>query len=390
MIIRSLQRNIEDSLQRQVAVAIIGPRQVGKTTLAKRIAQERPSLYLDLEDWQDRARLDDPSLFFEHTKEKLVILDEVHRLPELFQTLRGVIDRGREQGLGTGRFLVLGSASVDLLRQSSETLAGRISYHELPPMQLTEVFADSEAVERLWLRGGFPGSLLAESEADSLAWRHDFVRTYLTREVSAFVGRMPAESLRRLWTMIANQQGSLINVSSLARALDVSTQSASRYLDLLIDLLLVRRLPPFHANVNKRLTKSPKIYIRDSGILHALLGISGMDPLLGNPLIGASWEGFVVEQLLNALPPTASAYFYRTAAGAEIDLVIEFAGNTIWAIEIKRTTSKVDRGFHEACEDIHANRRIVIHGSSDAFPLRHSVESMSLRHALDLLLHSSP
>lgn len=378
MISRQLQIEIERALQRQAAVAILGPRQVGKTTLAKTIGRSRPSLYLDLEDSLDRARLSDARMFFDLTKDKLVILDEVHRLPSLFETLRGVIDRGRESGYATARFLILGSASADLLQQSGESLAGRIAYFELPPIQLAECGENPSLAQSLWIRGGFPGSLLAASEEDSYEWRKDFVETYLGREVSSFIGRVPVESLRRLWFMLANCHGKPFNASDLSRSIQISPQSVTRYVDLLCDLLLVRRLRPYHPNTNKRLVKAPRIYLRDSGILHAILGIRSAIGLTAHPQIGFSWEGFAVEQIVQALPKGATPYFYRTAAGAEIDLILEFSPNERWAIEIKRHSNKLERGFHEACGDVKPTRCYLVHGSDDCYPISPDIQAISL------------
>ena len=380
MIPRVLHGDLLNALRLQAAVAIVGPRQSGKTTLAMEIAQQRESIYLDLEDIDDRNRLDEPTLFLDSVDDRLVILDEIHRAPELFQTLRGVIDRGRREGKGVGRFLILGSASVDLLRQSGESLAGRISYLDLTPFSVVEVEHARQQRERLWLRGGFPMSYLASSDEASLTWRKDFIRTYLERDVPAFGPRVPATALERLWTMLAHRQGTLLNASALAHALDASPQSVRRYVDLLADLLLVRRLPPLHANVGKRLVKSPKVYVRDSGIVHALLGIPSLHALAGHPVVGRSWEGFAVEALVSTLRWPSIASFYRTAAGAEIDLVIEHAGGEIWAIEIKRSlTAKVSRGFHNAREDLGPARSFVVHAGEDRYPVSASVEAVGLR-----------
>ena len=379
MLPRLLQHDVQDALLRQSAVAIVGPRQSGKTALARQIGEARNAVYLDLEDRDDRSRLDEAVLFLDGVADRLVILDEIHRVPELFQTLRGVIDRGRLEGNDTGRFLILGAASIDLLRQSGESLAGRISYLDLTPFSVNEVGDDRATRERLWLRGGFPMSYLATSDAASLAWRKDFVRTYLERDIPTFGSRIPASAIERLWTMLAHRQGSLLNASALAHALEVSPQSITRYVDLLVDLLLVRRLPPRHANVGKRLVKSPKVYVRDSGIVHALLGIPSATDLAGHPVVGRSWEGFAVETLVSALPWPSFATFYRTQAGAEIDLVIEHAGGEMWAIEIKRSLSaKVSRGFHQACEDIQPARRFVAHAGDDRFPVSSMIEGVGL------------
>ena len=259
MIPRAVTNPIEQALKRQAAVAIIGPRQVGKTTLAREIADSHPgALYLDLEAREDREKLIEPVLFLRQYENSLVVLDEIHRVPELFSSLRGIIDQGRRTGHATGRFLILGSASIDLLRQSGESLAGRITYIDMGPFFTLELPANEPTLLQLWLRGGFPGSYLAEDDSTSLRWRTDFIRTYLERDVPQFGPRIPAGVLERLWTMLAHGQGTLLNASRLAAALQISASTAQRYIDLLTDLLLVRRLPPFHRNVGKRLVKSPE------------------------------------------------------------------------------------------------------------------------------------
>lgn len=379
MIPRFATKEVLKALDRQAAVALIGPRQAGKTTLALDIAQQRDAVYLDLEDRDGRRRLAEPGLFLDGLEDRLVILDEIHRTPELFQTLRGVIDRGRRRGKGRGRFLVLGSASIDLLRQTGESLAGRIAYLDLGPFSVLELDNNRNVRERLWLRGGFPDSYLAATDENSLAWRKDFIRTYLERDIATFGPRVPATTLERLWTMLAHNQGAMLNASALAQALEVSVQSVSRYIDLLADLLLVRRLPPLRANVGKRLVKSPKVYVRDSGLVHALLGIPSMTALAGHPVVGRSWEGFVMETLLSAVPWPATASFYRTSAGAEIDLVVEHPNKEVWAIEIKRSlAAKVSRGFHSAREDIRPTHAFVVHAGDDRFPLAQNVEGIGV------------
>ncbi len=296
MIERRIYKQLVEMIGRYPAVALLGPRQVGKTTLALSVAATRPSLYLDLESPGDQAKLTDPELYLADHEDKLVILDEVHRRPDLFQPLRGLIDKGRRSGRGAGRFLLLGSASIELLKQSGETLAGRISFAELAPFDVLEL--GGESIDRLWIRGGFPGSVLAEDDATSLTWRRDFIRTYLERDIPQFGVRIPAETLRRFWTMLAHNQAGVLNAAQLARAIAVSGSTVAHYLDLLVDLLLVRRLPPWHRNVGKRLVKSPKVYIRDSGLVHALLGLGTKEELLGHPIVGGSWEGYVIETLL--------------------------------------------------------------------------------------------
>jgi predicted AAA+ superfamily ATPase len=381
MIPRLAISKVEEALSRQAAVALIGPRQVGKTTLARSLAETRPSLYLDLESRTDRDKLSDPELFLKDYENVLVILDEIHRVPELFQTLRGLIDRGRRKGLRTGRFLVLGSASIDLLRQSGETLAGRIEYVALGPLNVLEVENTDKTTDRLWLRGGFPDSYLAKNDADSFHLRRNFIRTYLERDVPQFGPRIPAETLERLWMMLAHNQGTLLNASRLASGLSVSAPTITSYVGLLADLLLVRRLTPYHAKIGKRLVKSPKTYVRDSGLLHALLGIADMNELAGHPVVGASWEGFVIESLLAAAPERAKAGFYRTAAGAEIDLVLELGGrHGLWAIEIKRSlTAKPERGFYHAVEDITPSRSFIVYAGAERYPVGKGIEAISPR-----------
>ena len=374
---RKTEHAVLQALARQAAVALLGPRQVGKTTLALHIAAQRNAMYLDLEDTQDRAKLSDPAAFLAAHENRLVILDEIHRVPHVFDALRGVIDHGRRRGHRTGRFLLLGSASLDLMRQSGESLAGRISYIDMTPLTVSEVPADAQ--DRLWLRGGFPDSFTARDDASSLAWRKDLVRTYLERDVPMFGSRVPAETLRRFWTMLAHNQGALLNASRLAQGLEVKSQTVSRYTDLLVDLLLVRRLQSYQANVGKRLVKSPKVYIRDSGLAHALLNIGDRDTLLGHPVLGASWEGFVIENLIAAAPPLTVPGFYRTSGGAEIDLVLELPGGTRWAIEVKRShAAKPGRGFHEGCEDLLPAMRFVVHAGADSYPLGPKVEAVGL------------
>ncbi|HWW66764.1 MAG TPA: ATP-binding protein, partial [Solirubrobacterales bacterium] len=335
MIERQLAAEIISRLEHSPAVALIGPRQVGKTTLALAVAEGRPSVYLDLESEADRARLAEPELYFENHAGELVVLDEIHRAPGLFETLRGVIDRGRREGRGAGRFLLLGSASIDLLAQSGETLAGRIAFVELTPFGVSEV--GSEELDRLWVRGGFPESFLAGDDATSLHWREDFVRTYLERDIPQLGPRIPAATLRRLWTMLAHHQGGLLNTAQLARGLGVSGATVARYIDLLVDLLLVRRLQPRLATVGKRLVRSPKVYVRDSGIVHGLLGLADREAVLGHPVAGGSWEGMAIENAIEATGGRAEAGFYRTSGGAEVDLVLSWRDGQEWAVEVKRS-----------------------------------------------------
>lgn len=378
MISRSLAPSLIDALANSPAVALLGPRQAGKTTLALEVAKAtaRPSLYLDLESEQDRGKLAQAELYLADHADQLVILGEVHRAPGLFPVLRGLIDKGRRAGKKTGRFLLLGSASLDLLKQSGETLAGRIAYLELAPFSLLET--RHLPADELWVRGGFPESLLASSGARSLRWRHDFIRSYLERDIPQFGPRIAAETLRRFWGMLAHHQGGLLNTAQFARNLGVDAKTAAAYLDLLVDLLLVRRLPPWHANLGKRLVKSPKVYVRDSGLVHALLGIADKEALLSHPVVGQSWECFVIENLLACVPDGVQGHFYRSSAGAEIDLLLAWPNGKLWAIEIKRSLApKLERGFHAACADLKPARKFVIYPGDERFRLAEDIEAMS-------------
>ena len=384
---RSLSVRLKERLRQFPAVALLGPRQVGKTTLARLLAEtgaESPpnpvetGVYLDLENPVDQEKLADARGYLGTKRGRLVILDEIHRAPHLFQTLRGIIDERIRGGEPSGQFLILGSASIELLRQSGESLAGRIAYLELGPLDIREVAERDQT--RLWTRGGFPLSFLAPTDGDSAVWREQFIRTYLERDIPALGPRVPAQTLRRFWTMLAHSQGGLWNAASLARSLAVDGKTVARYVDLLADLLLVRRLPPFHANVRKRLAKSPKVYVRDSGIVHALLRLDDPESVLGHPIAGASWEGFVIETLLRAAPERTQASFYRTASGVEIDLVLDLPGARVWAIEIKRGLAPaVSRGFRTALDDVQPDRAFIVHGGEDRYPKGSGVEAIGLR-----------
>lgn len=380
MLNRKLTPLLASRLQHQPAVAILGPRQVGKTTLAREIAASSPNaIFLDLERESDRAQLARADLFFPRHRDQLVVLDEVQTIPDLFAKLRPEIDADRR----AGRFLLLGSASGALLRQSAESLAGRIAYLELTPFLLEELVTSVDAnstaqATSLWLRGGFPRSFLADDAAASLSWRSDFIETFLARDLPQLGITIPAETLRRFWRMCAHLHGQLFNASQLGAALGgVAHTTVGRYLDLLVDALMLRRLPPYLANVGKRLVKSPKVYIRDSGILHTLLGIHTLDDLNGHPVAGLSWEGFVIEQILATLPPLTTAGFYRTSAGAELDLVVEQAGKRI-GFEIKLSTAPtVSRGFWNACEDLGVSQAYVVAPVLEPYPLAENVEVIS-------------
>jgi len=384
MIERQLQSLITRRLSQTPAVVLLGPRQVGKTTLAKAIAAQHPqALMLDLERESDRAALAQPELFFAAHRNEFLVLDEVQLTPHLFAALRPEIDADRRPG----RFLLLGSASGDLLRQSGESLAGRVSYLELTPLLAAELqVTELAALQTLWLRGGFPLSCLAPDDESSYAWRQDFIRTFLQRDLPGMGVRVPAETLKRFWQMLAHLQGQLFNASQLGMSLGGASHStATRYLDVLVDTMMVRRLPPHFTNIGKRLVKSPKVYLRDSGLLHALLSLATVQDLQGHPIAGASWEGFVVEQVAAALPPDAQLSFYRTAAGTELDLVIERGARKI-GVEIKFSSApKPTKGFWQALQDLQIDRACVIAPVSRRYPLAEGVDVMPLAELATLL-----
>jgi len=393
MIERRLLPILKQRLRETPAVVLLGPRQVGKTTLALALGEREGAIYLDLESEQDRARLAEPELYLADHLGRLVILDEIHRAPGLFPVLRGLIDRARRAGKRDGLYLLLGSASLDLLKQSGETLAGRVSYLELSPFDVLETGGKETVAtqDRLWLRGGFPESFLAPDEFQSARWRQDFIRTYLERDIPQFGPRIAAEMLRRFWVMLAHGHGGLLNTAQLARNLGVDAKTAASYIDLLVDLLLVRRLPSWRANVGKRLVKSPKVYVRDSGLVHALLGVSDKEALLSHPVVGASWEGFVIENLLAVAPRGVEGFFYRSSGGAEIDLLLNFPDGQLWAIEVKRSLApRVERGFHAACADLDPVHRYVVYPGTEAYPMGDDIQAISLPDLARLLNQIKP
>jgi uncharacterized protein len=370
MILRTLHIQLLETLAKFPVVALLGPRQVGKTTLAKAVLQGKapPALYLDMELPSDLARLQEPELYLEQHRDRLVIIDEIQRLPGLFPLLRALVDRKRTPG----RFLILGSASPDLIRNSSETLAGRVVYLELSPLSAAEV--GEAAVRPLWLRGGFPDSFLAGSDDESFAWREAFISTYLERDIPQLGIRIPAAQLRRFWTMIAHNHGQLWNASRIAGALGVSAPTVRHYLDIMEDTYIVRQLPPYFINMGKRLTKSPKVYLRDSGLLHSLAGINTLDQLHGNPLVGNSWEGFIIEQILRMKPTGWQGYFFRTAAGAEIDLLLQDKEGRTVAVEVKYSLSpKPLRGFWQAYRDLGCRVGYVVYPGEEEYPVGEGV-----------------
>jgi predicted AAA+ superfamily ATPase len=383
MIPRRLAAQLQRRLAASPVVALLGPRQVGKTTLAKALAEQcgRPCTYLDLERPSDRNKLADPELFLARQEGHFCIIDEVQRQPDLFTVLRSVVDERIAKGEATGLFLLLGSASRDLLRQSAESLAGRIAYLELAPFTLDELPGGDQPdqLDRLWLRGGFPGSLLAADEADSLDWRLQFVQTYLERDLPQLGLRLPSALTQRFWSMLAHGQGSQWNAARLASGLGVSGHSVRHYLDILTELFMVRQLPAWSGNSQKRLVKSPKVYVRDTGIAHALAAIPDLDVLLGHPLCGPSWEAFVLENTLAHLPKTWRASYYRSAAQAEIDLVLEGPRGDVLAIEIKRSlTPSISKGFRLGYDDIGATRGFFVVPAGDRYPLMDAVEVVPL------------
>ena len=376
MIARNLYEKITTSLEQFPVVGIIGSRQTGKTTLAKLIQKKNMnSVYLDLELPSDQNKLREPELYLSRHGDALVIIDEIQRMPSLLPLIRALVDQNRVPG----RFLILGSASPDMIRKSSESLAGRVAYHELPPFQLNEVGNRKEKATALWLRGGYPDSFLARDMESSLNWREAFIRTYLERDIPQLGIRVPASQLRNFWTMIAHQHAQLWNASQIANSLGVSAPTVRHYLSILEDTFLVRQLRPFHANLKKRMVKAPKVLIRDSGLLHSLLGIGSMDDLQGRPLVGHSWEGFVIEQIIAQLPPRWEAYFFRTAAGAEIDLILAHSGREPVAVEIKYSaTPEVSRGFRGACLDLQCSKAYVVYPGSEAYPLGKATTALPL------------
>lgn len=372
-------------------VVLLGPRQVGKTTLAREIADLRKgrAIYLDLERPTDQRRLQDADAFLRAQVAKLVVIDEIHRAPALFETLRGIIDDRRAAGDRAGHFLLLGSAAIDLMRQASETLAGRVAYVDLAPADALEFPSQVGDTNRLWTRGGFPDSLLAENDAASLDWRRAFVRSYLERDVPMFAPRMPAEMIGRLWTMLANSQATPLNQSKLASSLEVSTPAVRRYIDLLVDLLLVRRLRPWSGNTGKRLVRTPMVYVRDSGLTHALLDLETWEQVLGHPVAGASWEGFALENLIAVAGDRRKPYFYRTEDGAEIDLLFERGGSVDMVVEIKRSTAPtLSRGFNLARQALKPREVFPVHGGTESWPMADGATAIGLRELMRRLADS--
>ena len=393
LISRTLESRIHKALSTAPVVAILGARQVGKTTLAFEIAKQyaaKETSYLDMERMSDLAKLDNPEDYLARFNNKLLIIDEVQRKPDLFATLRSLIDERIRNGERGGHFLLLGSASQDLIQHSTETLAGRVQYVELSPFSILEVCPSSSRlgdVEKLWLRGGFPGSLLTDNERESWDWRTNFISSYVERDIPIMGPRISSVRMRRLWSMLAHLNGQQLNLSNLGKSLEVDHKTIRSYIDILSDFYMIRQLPPWSGNIKKRLIKSPKVYLRDSGILHRLLNISDQETLIGHPGIGASWEGFVVENIIRNMSDVWQFSCYRTSNGAEIDLVMEGPRSSTIAVEIKRSSSPVVRaGFHSASKDIGATRKLVIYSGNDRFPLTDNTEAVGLVQFLEELL----
>lgn len=385
MLSRIIRDFVEQEIELNPAVVLLGARQVGKTTLAKNIVKQIPSVYLDLESPSALARLVDSENYFYENSDKLIILDEIQRLPEIFTVLRGVIDSNRQKGKEGTQFLLLGSASMDLLRQTSESLAGRISYVEMSGINILEASPDN--TNQLWLRGSFPKNFLARSDKVAMRQIENLIRTYLERDVAQMGFKVPAVRLRRLWTMLAHLQGENVNYTRLASNLEVDRKTINFYIDILTDLFLVRRVEPWYVNVKKRLVKSPRYYVRDSGILHRLLGIGDDDSLLSNPILGKSWEGFVAENLHSVMPPLAQTYFLRTASGTGIDFVIKMPNSEIWAIEIKfGRAPKIGKSFNQACDLVGAKRKFIVYGGDEEFPVGNNVRVISLPNIMKKLI----
>lgn len=377
MIKRELQSVLLSSLGQFPVIGLVGSRQTGKTTLAKALAKKwkTKTVYIDLELPSDAAKLDEPEFYLEHHKDKLVILDEIQRKPGLFPLLRSLVDKSRKNG----RFLILGSASPNLIRQASESLAGRIIYHELTPLTMSEIKSDTKKMRELWNRGGYPLSFLASSEKASFSWREAFINTYLERDIPLLGIKVPTAQLRRFWQMLAHVHGHTWNASQIAKSMDVSAPTARHYLDILQDIFVIRQLQPFYQNVKKRLVKSPKIYLRDSGILHALLNIRNPEELSGHPSLGFSWEGWVIEQILSAIPSSWTPYFYRSGGGAELDLVLQSGRERPIAIEIKYSAApKLQKGFWNAFADLKCKKGFVIYPGNEFYPIRKNVFALPI------------
>ena len=376
MIHRKLAESVKNGLSQFPVCAILGSRQVGKTTLAKSIGEELfpgQSLLLDLENPRDLSRLNESQLYLEKQRGKLVIIDEVQRKPELFPLLRYLVDQGNYH------FLILGSSSPELLKQGSESLAGRIEYHELPPLSWQEVGNKPEQLEPLWLRGGYPRSYLSENDETSFGWRNAFTQTFLERDLPQLGIRTPAATMRRFWQMTAHFHGQIWNAQKIAQSMDINSMTSKRYLEILEHTFMLRTLQPYFPNLKKRLIKSPKIYFRDSGLLHYTLNITTQENLQNHPSLGASWEGFAIEQLIRRADRFSQFYFYRTSGGAEVDLVEVRANDKIILYEMKYSLSpKPSRGLRSAMVDLKPEKTFLVYPGSESYPLEKEIEILSL------------
>lgn len=381
MIIRELQKSIQQSINEFPITGILGSRQVGKTTLAKAIRESvgKRMIYIDLELPSDRDKLQAPELYLRQFPDDVVIIDEIQRMPELFPLMRALVDQKRKKG----RFLILGSASPDLIKRASESLAGRIVYHELAPLNIRET--GYESLTKLWLRGGYPESFLSDDDERSFAWREAYIRTYLEMDIPQLGLQVPSLQLRRFWSMIAHSHGQLWNASKLAGSLGLSAPTVRRYLDILSETFIARQIQPYYANIKKRLVKSPKVYIRDSGLLHSLLKIMTLDDLQSHPLLGSSWEGFIMEQIISALPDTRDIYFYRTIAGAELDLLFFNKKNEPVAVEIKYSLSPgISKSFRNAFEDLSCKKGFIVYPGEESYPLSEKIFTLPAKNLTDL------
>lgn len=376
MIVRSSTSKLIKLLGYFPVIGIIGPRQVGKTTLSQIIKKEiqKDSIYIDLENPRDKAKLYDPVLFFENNIDKCIILDEIQHNPELFPILRSMIDNKREPS----RFILLGSASPELIRNSSESLAGRIAYLELSPFNLTEV--PEIGYKDLWFKGGFPGALLAPDDDLLYQWHYNYVKTYIERDLPMLGLDIQRSIIEKLWTMIAHIHGNVLNMSTIGRALELSSTTIKKYLDFLENAFLIRQLQPFHTNTKKRLVKSPKVYVRDSGILHYLLNIASFENLSLHPYVGNSWEGYVVEQILQLSEPQLKGFFYRTHEGAECDLVLVKSNKPEISIEIKYTASpKPTKGMLQSFKDLKTKTNYIVTPNTDDYLVNDNIRVCNLK-----------
>ena len=391
MVRRILQKSLTNALNTMPVVALLGPRQVGKTTLALEFAKStrKKTAYLDLELDTDQAKLSDPEAYLRRFPNTLLIIDEIQRQPELFRLLRGLVDVRKRTGEKAGQFLLLGSASRDLIQHSSETLAGRVRFLELGPLSVLEMSQTDPLgfnFEKLWFRGGFPESYLADTDDESWEWRSDFISSYVERDIPLMGPQVSAVTMRRLWSMLAHHHAQQVNLSQLGKSLGVNYKTVKNYIDTLTDFYMVRQIQPWAGTTKKRLVKAPKIYLRDTGLMHRLLNIADFETLLGHPSIGSSWEGFIVENIINHLSDKWRYSYYRTSAQAEVDLVLEGPRQEVWAIEIKRSIAPhVRKGFHIASQDVHATKRFVIYPGSERFPLAREIEALSIVQFLQLL-----